>query len=88
MSEKNNNPEQPVSKNTFSTEVADKYELAGGAQPTIMLLPVKFGGARVDFRSITLAQAEKLAAIEGFPYLKLKPTAAKQPATDKPKGEK
>jgi len=59
----------------LSKEVAEKYELAG-VGGGVVILQKKWGGATVNFSTMTLAQAEKLVALkvdkETFPYLKEK----------------
>lgn len=68
-----------MGKNTemkLSAEVAEKYTLEG-ITPTVHVLPMKYGGQKVDFRNMSLKQAEELIRRnqkhpEGFPYLKPK----------------
>lgn len=67
---------------TLSPVVADKYNLVGiPAGRTI--LPRRFGSLEVDFSTMTLEQADKLAALPEFPYLKVKKPAAPVPSGGK-----
>jgi len=82
--------ENKSNENKLSSEVAEKYELVG-IPPAGVVLPKRFGGDYVDFRKMTLAQAEALMKRkakakdkdgkeieEAFPYLKLKSSSSSE----------
>lgn len=59
----------------LSDEVAAKYDLKGVSGGKC-ILPERYGRKTVDFSTMTLAQAEELVKLEGFPYLVAKRTTA------------
>jgi hypothetical protein len=72
------NQNKEVVIHQLSPEVADKYELAGGMHPTRAILG-KPWKTEVDFRTMTIADVEKLMDTRDdsgnpipFPFLKLK----------------
>ena len=57
-----------MKNNQLSPAIAAHFELRL-LHPGKHILDTRYGGLEVDFRTITLARAQELASLPGFPYL-------------------